>query len=419
MVALDPILKKAYWTLAALGGFYAIFILFLINPTFQRHSLYAHKFHTGYYGYLHNVSNPESFGFARNQITPFNLSTPDEETLYCWHILPLDVYAKHEREITAQPSGAVADLTQTVGYRLLKEDPQSRVVVNFHGNAGHVAQGWRTGTYASLTTLPHTHILTCDYRGFGHSTGIPSEAGLITDGIALVSYVLNTLSHPSTRTLLLGQSLGTAVTSAVSLYYTSPQSSLLPAAIISAESQETYRFAGVVLVAPFPSIPLLLRTYRIRGLIPILSPLRPYPYLSSLLEARIIDKWPSGARLVALVKAARETGLGVRVTIVHARDDADINWKLGEDVYAGMEMAMVGDAGVAKTEERKSVVGFERVTRGAVVYRAVEDWPVDGRGVDGGRVVELEVVRYGGHNRVVTYSPVTLAVMRAFDSVHD
>ena len=63
-------------------------------------------------------------------MTPFNLTTPDGETLYCWHILPLDVYAEHEREITAQPSGPADELTKTVGYKLLKADPKSRVIIN-------------------------------------------------------------------------------------------------------------------------------------------------------------------------------------------------------------------------------------------------------------------------------------------------
>jgi hypothetical protein len=46
------------------------------------------------------------------------------------------------------------------------------------------------------------------------------------------------------------------------------------------------------------------------------------------------------------------------------------------------------------------------VKRGAFAYRNVEDG-------DGERSVELEVVRYGGHNAVVGFSQVSLAVRRA------
>lgn len=48
-------------------------------------------------------------------------------------MLPLDVYLENELEIVQKASGLVEDLTQTVGYKLLKGDPDSRVVVNFHG----------------------------------------------------------------------------------------------------------------------------------------------------------------------------------------------------------------------------------------------------------------------------------------------
>ena len=67
------------------------------------------------------------------QVTPFNLSTPDGETLFCWHVLPLDEYLEHENEIVQTYSGPVDDLTTTVGYKILKEDPERQIVINFHG----------------------------------------------------------------------------------------------------------------------------------------------------------------------------------------------------------------------------------------------------------------------------------------------
>jgi len=238
----------------------------------------------------------------------------------------------------------------------------------------------------------------------------------------------------------------------VALHYADPGSSALPAAIARPPAAGgkgdggPQRFAGVVLVAAFPSLPELLKTYRIGGVLPVLSPLRPYPYLTSLLEKRVVDTWATGARMAALVEAAGRggVGVGVRVTVLHARDDGDISWKLGEEVFKGMERVMMGEEGVVRTDERRSVLGRERVTRGAVVYRAVEDWAGSAE-----RVVELEVVRYGGefgavsyspmqrfgegwmagldvykitltgtgHNRIVTFAPVALAVTRAFESV--
>ncbi|KAF2814906.1 alpha/beta-hydrolase [Mytilinidion resinicola] len=419
MIALDPILKKAYWSLASLGGIYAVFIIALLNPWIQHHALYAHKIHSGFW---HDLNQPESFGFARNQITPFNLSTPDGETLYCWHILPIDAYAAHEREITRAPGGPADNFTTTVGYKLLKEDPESRIVINFHGNAGHLAQGWRTSTYSALASLPHTHTLACDYRGFGFSTGRPSEPGILTDSIALTHYALTSLAQPASRTVLLGQSLGTSVAAGVALHFSSPSTLELPFSVTRpAETLPPQSFAGIVLIASFPSLPELLTSYRIRGVLPILAPLRPYPRIGKYVEKWIVDTWPTAARLTALVAAAKEEKLGLRLSVLHARDDPDINWKLGEKVFEALEKEMLRGGQVAQTEERRSVIGVDRVSRGAFVYRAVEDVVVGGADEEGaggrGRFVELEIVRYGGHNRVVTYTPVMLAVKRAFASV--
>jgi hypothetical protein len=50
-------------------------------------------------------------------------------------VIPLDVYLENERELfTAAASGDIADeLKGTIGEKLLSNDPESKVVVNFHG----------------------------------------------------------------------------------------------------------------------------------------------------------------------------------------------------------------------------------------------------------------------------------------------
>lgn len=48
-------------------------------------------------------------------------------------MLPLDVYLENESEIVQKATGLVGDLKETVGFKLLKRDAKSRVVVNFHG----------------------------------------------------------------------------------------------------------------------------------------------------------------------------------------------------------------------------------------------------------------------------------------------
>ena len=64
-----------------------------------------------------------------NQVSPFSITTPDGIKLYAWHIIPLGVYAKHEAEIVNGKRSFLEDIKDTVGFRLLTEDPESRVVV--------------------------------------------------------------------------------------------------------------------------------------------------------------------------------------------------------------------------------------------------------------------------------------------------
>lgn len=290
----------------------------------------------------------------------------------------------------------------------------NRIHADSSQNAGHVAQGWRPSTYRSVAAIPHTHLLTCDYRGFGKSSlnnppHIPTESGLITDSISLISYILNDLKHPASRTVLLGQSLGTAVAAASALFFTDPESEQLPSDIVKPEPAvaSPQHFAGVVLVAPFTTLSELLQTHKISGIIPVLSPLRPYPKIANFLSSKILDHWPTLPRLQALLSATSANKTPLRLSLLHARNDQHITFRLSESLYALLESAMLAEEGVSSTEERRSIHGGERVKRGAFAYRKVED-------AAGERSVELEVVRYGGHNELVGWSQVALAVRRAF-----
>lgn len=71
-----------------------------------------------------------SDGSTDNQITPFNFTTPDDETLYAWHVIPPGLYAKHEEEILKQPSGLAEDITKTKAFDLLTSDPQARLIIS-------------------------------------------------------------------------------------------------------------------------------------------------------------------------------------------------------------------------------------------------------------------------------------------------
>jgi fermentation-respiration switch protein FrsA (DUF1100 family) len=105
------------------------------------------------------------------------LDTADGERLVAWHVPPRD----------GQP-----------------------VVLYLHGNGG--ALWHRAGRFHALTA-DGTGLVAIDYRGYGGSTGRPTEAGLLTD--AETAYEFAAARYPAARIAVWGESLGTGV--AVSL----------------------------------------------------------------------------------------------------------------------------------------------------------------------------------------------------------
>lgn len=204
--------------------------------------------------------------------------------------------------------------------------------------------------------------------------------------------------------MLLGQSLGTAVTAAGALYFADPTSPNLPKDLVTPPNTPSHAsYAGIVLIAPFTDLPTLLQSYRIAGLLPILRPLRGYPRISAFLANRIVDTWPTLPRLLALIRSSPH----FHMHLIHARNDGDIPFREAESLFAPLQSLLLSHEGVSATEERRSIHGHDRVKRGAFAYNKVAD-------AKGDRVVELEVVRFGGHNEVVGWAAVSLGVRRAF-----
>ncbi|KAE9981387.1 hypothetical protein EG327_006240 [Venturia inaequalis] len=433
MPALLPIFKKAYWSLVALGSIYASLLLLLTHPTPQRHVLYAHKLHTGYWD---DLERPESSGFGKNEVTPFFLTTPDGEEIYGWHILPLAVYAQNERQLSRQPPWSPSsNFTDSLACKLLIEDPEARVIINFHGNAGHVAQGQRPATYRSLTSAsPKIHVFTVDYRGFGLSTGAPTERGVAADGVALVNFVLN-LGIPPSRIVILGQSLGTAVSSAVALHFADPvaaEKHLLHEPIYKSLSteesanvenhaefgnsvQKPIDFAAVILVASFSSLPKLLLNYRIGGFLPLLSPLRPYPRFQKFFLGRLHDTWNTSSRLTALTSTiVNSPERSLRLHILHARNDWDIPWRSGEENFQRAEEALYPTLNPNEEGKVEKVEGTGVKLSGEIEdNQRKEVWLGESRRIE----LTFEILRFGGHNKIVADVPVAVAVLKAFGLV--
>lgn len=77
-----------------------------------------------------NLTQPEQFGFAKNQVTPFYLNTSDGEHIFAWHVLPLGTYLSHREDLAQQEVGLATNPTATKNLQLLIKDPGARLIIH-------------------------------------------------------------------------------------------------------------------------------------------------------------------------------------------------------------------------------------------------------------------------------------------------
>ena len=118
------------------------------------------------------VASPEHVGL---RFEPVTFETEDGETLHGWWI---------------------------------PAEPERAVLLFCHGNAGNISHRLESVEIFHRMGLS---VLLFDYRGYGQSTGRPSEAGLYRDGEAAWRYLTQTRRVDSLAVVLYGRSLGGAV----------------------------------------------------------------------------------------------------------------------------------------------------------------------------------------------------------------
>lgn len=85
---------------------------------------------------------------------------------------------------------------------------KSPIILFCHGNAGNISH--RLDNVRLL--LDHgLQVFIFDYRGYGKSTGTPSETGLYTDGLAAYDYLVVERGVVPDQIVLFGRSIGAAV----------------------------------------------------------------------------------------------------------------------------------------------------------------------------------------------------------------
>jgi hypothetical protein len=129
------------------------------------------------------------------------------------------------------------DGTPLHGYWLDDGPRVTRGLLFLHGNRGDAT---RPLPYAQRLRALGMHVLVLDYRGYGKSGGVPSEAGARLDARAALAYLAKDRGITEARTFLFGRSLGSA---------------------IAVDAAQDAPLAGVVLDAAFPSVASIARSY--------------------------------------------------------------------------------------------------------------------------------------------------------------
>ena len=202
--------------LTLLVVFVVLPLVFHYSPSIQRHMVFL-----PWLKWPKNVDfdKPEDQGLdgARN----FYLESEPGVKIGVWHILPAAESASDE-------SGS------DVQKRFNRRFQEYPTVIYMHGNTGSRARDPRIGTYKRLRALGY-NVVAFDYRGYADSSNrvLPTKSGVITDALAVLTFVRDMTKGSGQSVFVWGHSLGTAVaTASLSEAVKSDRSDLLPSALV-------------------------------------------------------------------------------------------------------------------------------------------------------------------------------------------
>jgi fermentation-respiration switch protein FrsA (DUF1100 family) len=194
------------------------------------------------------------------------------------HTLPAQAGLPQAEEVTLQSDDGERLIAWYVPAREAK-----KLVLYFQGNAGGL--NLRADRFYWLTT-DGTGLLALRYRGYGGSTGTPTEDGLIRDARAANAFVSARI--PANRIVLFGESLGSAV-----------------AVALAAERP----VAGVILDAPFTSA------------VEVGASAYPFAPVRWLMK----DTWHTDERI---------TRISAPLLVLHGEQDRVVPIRFGEQLFA-------------------------------------------------------------------------------------
>jgi abhydrolase domain-containing protein 12 len=168
-------------------------------------------------------------------------------------------------------------------------------------------------------------------------------------------------------------------------------------------------FSGIVFVASFSDVATLTATYRIGGIIPVLSPLAVSPRLLTFFQSFMKNTWLIKDRIVDFIKIkeSESNGSKYHITFVHAEDDADIPWVHSEVLFWHAVDATSSNGITYDELEREK--DEKRIDLGA------GGWSMEWRTNNG--VIRERILKFGLHDKIMSYPAIAMAAMDAFQAV--
>nr|XP_020455562.1 monoacylglycerol lipase ABHD12-like isoform X4 [Monopterus albus] len=180
------------WLKRGLLALIVVLLLFSLK-TFQeliQHFVYTHRIRLPFFIDLNQPAE-----LSLNHTINMYLTSEEGVSLGVWHTVPDSQWKEAQGKDLAWYQNTLSD--------------GNPVFIYFHGNTGTRAAPHRVGVTKILSALGY-HVLLPDYRGFGDSTGEPTEAGLTTDALYLYNWVK--ARSGNSLVIIWGHSLGTGVT---------------------------------------------------------------------------------------------------------------------------------------------------------------------------------------------------------------
>ncbi|CAF1001845.1 unnamed protein product [Adineta ricciae] len=202
-------------------------IILIAYPSMIKHIVFMNFLKTG-----NDFTQPEMFG--EDRVFNFYLDVEPEIRIGVWHYRsPLVRDQSYEND---------EDYFQK---HIASTSSSIPMVIYLHGNAFDRSLFNRRGTCGKLRRELKYDVFMFDYRGFGDSTGSPTEEGLIQDARYVYDWLHN-MTNGQRKIYLWGQSLGSAVACQL-------------AARLSDDESKT--LAGIVLEAAFINMHQAIRTH--------------------------------------------------------------------------------------------------------------------------------------------------------------